>query len=473
MAFSAKESLVLRSSCGLIVIDHDSMETWWRNPKAQVPYRLLDSYDGAHLSHAVFSPQMSLAPDGKLWIANQGGIQVLDPDRLSENSLVPPVHIEEIIADRVRVEPATGLMLPPLTRDLEIHYTGLSLSVPQKVRFRYMLENRDANWQEPGTRRTAFYQDLKPGHYRFRVVAANNDGAWNNTGDMLEFSVKPAWFQTLWFQLLWITVACVLIWAIYALRVRSIARAIMARFDERLDERTRMALELHDTFLQTVQGSKMVADDALDPASDQAHMRVALEKLSLWLGQAVTEGRAALHALRVSTTERNHLALFLDRSAKEHCQRTSISVALTVIGDAVDLHPIVRDEITRIAEEGIRNACLHSKGSQLSIELRYARDLSLSLKDNGVGIDPEVVDTGRPGHFGIQGMRERSARIRARISITSTLNSGTQIALVVPGDVVYRREEKTFLRTLRESNLWRHFSDRASKGKGEDDAESE
>jgi signal transduction histidine kinase len=235
-----------------------------------------------------------------------------------------------------------------------------------------------------------------------------------------------------------------------------------------------MALELHDTFLQTVQGSKMVADDALDPASDQAHMRVALEKLSLWLGQAVTEGRAALHALRVSTTERNHLALFLDRSAKEHCQRTSISVALTVIGDAVDLHPIVRDEITRIAEEGIRNACLHSKGSQLSIELRYARDLSLSLKDNGVGIDPEVVDTGRPGHFGIQGMRERSARIRARISITSTLNSGTQIALVVPGDVVYRREEKTFFRTLRESKLWRRpFSDHASKGKGESDAESE
>ena len=115
---------------------------------------------------------------------------------------------------------------------------------------------------------------------------------------------------------------------------------------------------------------------------------------------------------------------------------------MTVIGDAVDLHPIVRDEIARIAEEGIRNACLHSKGSQLSIELRYARDLILNLKDNGIGIDPEVIDAGKPGHFGIQGMKERSGRIRAKITITSTLNSGTQIALIVPGDVVYRREKE-------------------------------
>jgi signal transduction histidine kinase len=236
--------------------------------------------------------------------------------------------------------------------------------------------------------------------------------------------------------------------------VRSIAKAISARFDERLDERTRMALELHDTFLQTVQGSKMVADDALDPDADQVRMRHALERLSLWLGQAVKEGRAALHALRVSTTEQNHLAEFLDRAAKEHSQRTSISVALTVIGDARDLHPIVRDEIARIAEEAIRNACLHSKASQLSIELRYGRDLILRFNDNGVGIDPDVMDAGKSGHFGIQGMKERSARIRARITITSTLNAGTQIVLNVPGDVVYRRQKKSAISWRRPLKLW-------------------
>ena len=314
--------------------------------------------------------------------------------------------------------------------------------VPQKVRFRYWLEGHDVGWQDPGTRRQAFYNNLRPGTFTFRVIACNNDGVWNKMGSSLRFSVAPAWFQTTWFQALWITSVCLFIWIIYHLRVRHIAAEISARFDVRLDERTRMALELHDTFLQTVQGSKMVADDALDPAADQLRMRHALEKLSVWLGQAVTEGRAALHALRVTTTERNHLAEFLERTAREHSQRTPISVAFTVIGDAREVHPIVRDEISRIAEEGIRNACLHSNASQLSMELRYARNLSLRIHDNGVGIDPEVVEAGKTGHFGIQGMKERSARIRAKITITSTRNSGTTISLTVPGEVIYRREKR-------------------------------
>jgi signal transduction histidine kinase len=237
--------------------------------------------------------------------------------------------------------------------------------------------------------------------------------------------------------------------------VRYIAKAINSRFDERLDERTRMARELHDTFLQTVQGSKMVADDALDPASDETRMRHALEKLSVWLGQAVTEGRAALHSLRVSTMERNHLAEFLERTATVQSERSPLSVAFTVIGDARDLHPIMRDEVAKIAEEAIRNAALHSKASQLRIELRYANDLYLDLKDNGLGIDPNVMNAGKPGHFGLQGMKERSARIGASITITSNSNAGTEIALRVPGKVIYRNEGRPFLRRL--SDSWRNL----------------
>ena len=150
----------------------------------------------------------------------------------------------------------------------------------------------------------------------------------------------------------------------------------------------------------------------------------------------------------------NHIAEFLERTSREQAEKKNISVALTVIGDARDLHPIVRDEISRIAAEGIRNACLHSNASQLTIELRYARDLSLSIKDNGVGMDPELAGTGKIGHYGIQGMKERSARIRARITITSTLNAGTQILVNVPGDLVYRREKKSLLQELRAVRFW-------------------
>ena len=466
-------ALWLFTRCGLVELGNTELQKWWSESDGVLKPTVFDEFDGVQPGWAPFQ-KAAKTSDGRLWFANGSVLQMIDPSHLYKNALVPPVHIERLIADRETYSSTHEARMPPLTHQVEIDYSALSFVVPQKVLFRYKLEGHDVDWQSPGTRRQAFYNDLGPGTYTFRVLACNNDGVWNETGATLKFSVAPAWYQTIWFRVLWITAACIFIWVLYQIRVRSIARALSARFDERLDERTRMALELHDTFLQTVQGSKMVADDALDIASDQLRMRHALEKLSLWLGQAVTEGRAALHALRVSTTERNHLAESLDRSAKEYSRQTSISVALTVIGDAVDQHPIVRDEVARIAEEAIRNACAHSNASQLSIELRYARDLSLCIKDNGVGIIPEIIDAGKAGHYGLMGMRERSARIRARITITSTLNAGTQIILIVPGDVVYRRKKRTIFATLRKLKLWRRPSnDPDSKAKGGDHAERE
>lgn len=442
LVFSKAQSLWMRTDCGLVEVPSESLQAWMADPASTVRYRIIDPSEGANLSGAAFSPQMSLAPDGRIWIANQSAIEVLDPDHIPMNRLPPPVHVEAILADRKRFSLTSGLQLPALTRDIEIQYTALSFVAPQKVRFRYKLDGRDMGWQDPGTRRAAFYQDLKPGHYRFRVVAANNDGVWNETGDSFDFYIKPAWFQTVWFRLLWITSVCLLLIALYRIRVRAIARAISARFDERLDERTRMARELHDTFLQTVQGSKIVADDALASGTDQERMRRALEKLSVWLGQAVSEGRTALHALRVSTTEKNELAEFLERTLKEQCHDPALSVAVTVIGDARNLHPIVRDEVSLIAREAIHNACEHSRAGQLQVELRYAEELRLCIRDNGIGIDPDVLDAGKAGHFGLQGMKERGARIRAKLTISSSRNNGTEVTLKIPGDVAYLSEKR-------------------------------
>lgn len=165
---------------------------------------------------------------------------MIDPAHLHTNHLAPPVHIERVVADRRSYPPIEGLRLPPHARDFEIDYTGLSFEVPQKVRFRYKLDGRDAGWQEPGTRRQAFYSDLPPGAYRFRVVACNNDGVWNDEGATLSFTVAPAWYQTNWFRVLCVVGGVGIAWAFYRIRVRQIARAITARFDERLAERTRL-----------------------------------------------------------------------------------------------------------------------------------------------------------------------------------------------------------------------------------------
>jgi len=316
---------------------------------------------------------------------------MINPERLHLNGRAPPVHIEKVIADHKSYAIRDSFRLPPRTRDLEIDYAALSFVAPQKVRFRYKLEGRDESWQDPGARRQAFYSELRPGNYKFRVIAANNEGIWNDAGGTLEFSVAPAWYQTNWFRALCVGGGLFLAWIIYRLRVRSVTKALAARFDERLDERTRMARELHDTFLQTIQGSKLVADDALEHVVDPIRTRHALEQLSEWLGRATQEGRAALHSLRTSTTETNDLSAAFRRVLEDCRRETSMGAAFSITGDSRDMHPVVRDEIYRIGYEAIRNASAHSVGSRIDVALSYADDLSLCVRDNGVGIDPALM----------------------------------------------------------------------------------
>jgi signal transduction histidine kinase len=428
----------LYTQCGLVEIARAEMQRWWGRPDITVELKTFDVFDGVQPGLAIFGGA-ARAPDGRLWFANGVVLQTIDPDHLTGNALPPPVHVEGLIADRKSYSPHQDLRVPPLTRDLEIDYTALSFVVPQKVRFRYQLEGHDAVWQEPGTRRQAFYSDLRPGRYRFRVIACNNDGAWNEAGAILDFSVAPAWYQANWFRILCVFSGVFIVWVFYRLRVLKISRAIGARFDERLAERTRMARDLHDTFLQTIQGSKLVADDALDPSTDPVRMRRAMEQLSVWLARAMQEGRAALNSLRTATKQTNDLAEGLRRATKDGLVPRSMAVAFSVVGDPREMHPVVRDEVYRIGYEAIHNACMHSGASQLEVELIYAHDLALRVSDNGTGIDPTTADRGKAGHFGLQGMRERAARIGGKLSIGSSSTSGTEIKLTVPGGIIFRK----------------------------------
>jgi signal transduction histidine kinase len=220
--------------------------------------------------------------------------------------------------------------------------------------------------------------------------------------------------------------------------VWAIARKIIElRLEERVNERTRITRELHDTFLQTIQGSKLVADDALDPSTDPIRMRRAMEQLSVWLARATQEGRAALNSLRTTTTQTNDLAEALRRVTEEGLIPSSMAVTFSIVGDAKEMHPIVRDEIYRIGYEAIRNACMHSGASRLEVELRYANELALRVSDNGTGIDLAIANGGKDGHFGLQGMREHAARIGGKITLVSSSSSGTEIKLVVPGGIVF------------------------------------
>jgi signal transduction histidine kinase len=168
-----------------------------------------------------------------------------------------------------------------------------------------------------------------------------------------------------------------------------------------------------------------------------------MEQLSAWLGTAMQEGRTALNSLRTSTTQTNDLAEALRRVTEDGLIPNSMTATFSVIGEGREMHPIVRDEIYRIGYEAIRNACTHSRATRLEVELKYAKNLALRVADNGVGIDPAIVDQGKKGHFGLQGMRERSDRIGGTFTtVSSSSNAGTEIKVVVPGRIVFRTERR-------------------------------
>ena len=446
MAFDRRGDLWLYMNCALGVLSSADFQAWKQNPDIAVTIRTFDTLDGVRPNPPSFVAG-ARSTDGRLWFVNGSSLQFIDPEHLRRNTVPPPVYIEQVVADRTAYPlqglPEGVLRLPPLNRDLEIDYVGLSFVAPQKVRFRYRLDGRDDAWQEAGTRRQAFYNDLRPGQYRFRVIACNNDGVWNERGASLSFYITPAWYQTKSFLFSCFVAGVLLILLLHWLRMRQATNALSARFDERLAERTRIAREFHDTLLQTIEGSKLVADDALDQPADPVQMRRAVEKLSEWLARAIQEGRAALYSLRASTAETNDLAEGLRRATEECRMFSAMKTSLSVQGETREMHPVVRDEVYRIAYEAIRNACVHSKASELEVELKYAQDVSIRVSDNGVGIPAPLIGSGKDGHYGLQGMHERAERIGGKLKVISSANSGTEITVVIPGRVIFLRPDKS------------------------------
>ena len=429
--------LFLNEQRGVVFVPATEVSKVLKDPSARVQYRLFDVRDG--LPGPTQQAMTLQGTDGRIWFSTSLGVAWIDPAHIPKNPLPPPIVIRAITANGIRYTSPAGLRLPPRTRDLTIDYTGLSLAVPDRVRFRYKLEGLDTQWQDAGTRRQAFYTNLSPGEYRFRVIACNNDGVWNESGAILSFLVTPAWYQTNFFRVSCFLAGLLLLWALHRLRMRQVARALSLRFDERLSERTRIAREIHDTLIQTIQGSKLVADDALDQSADPARMRHALEQLSEWLNRAIQEGRASLNSLRTSATETNDLAEGLRRAIEECRMFSPIVASFSVTGDSREMHPVVRDEIYRIGYEAIRNASAHSKASRLHVGLKYGQDLAISVGDNGVGIPESIINGGADGHYGLQGMRERASRIGGELNIISSVDSGTEVSLVVPGRIAFRR----------------------------------
>ena len=355
-----------------------------------------------------------------------------------------PVHIEQVIADGKSYDASSGLRLPPLVRDLAIDYTGLSFVAPEKVLFRYKLEGWDRDWQNARNRRQAFYSNLPPRNYRFRVIVGYNSGVWNEQGASLDFSIAPAYWQTNWFRAACVVGFLAMLWALYELRVRQLARQFNMRLEERVNERTRIARELHDTLLQSFHGLMLRFQTAYNQmATRPEEARKTLGSAIDEAAEAITEGRDAIQGLRSSTVEKNDLALAVrtlgESLAADPTTPNATAFRVGVEGTPRHLHPNLRDEVFRIAGEALRNAFKHAQAHEIEVEIRYdERQFGLRVRDNGKGIDSKLLhDDERPGHYGMRGMRERAKLMRGKLTVWSKLDSGTEVELSIPAANAY------------------------------------
>ncbi len=433
----------LYTDCGIVELPDSEIQRWWSNPEVIVQTRVYDELDGAQAGRPDYN-SAALSSDGRVWFASGIWVQMVDPSRLSQRALPAATTIESVTVDRKEFPATDDLRLSPHPREMQVDYTSPTFLIPQKVKFRYRLDGYDREWHEAGTRRQAFYTDLPPGKYSFRVIACNSDGVWNDSAAKLDFYVAPAYYQTNWFRAVGAVLVLALVWAIYQFRVRQLRHDFALTLEARVRERTSIARDLHDTLLQSFHG--LMLRFALVSQILPERPEEAKEQLDLTIdraAKAIAEGRDAVQGLRTSTVETNDLARAVNSLGEELAAHTADQPAaafrVTVEGEPRDLHPILRDEIYRIAAEALRNAFIHAAARQIEVEIRYDnQQFRLRMRDDGKGIDPKVLSAqGREGHFGLPGMRERGKLIGGKLVIWSEVGAGTELELRIPAASAY------------------------------------
>jgi signal transduction histidine kinase/ligand-binding sensor domain-containing protein len=431
-----------------------------RRSRVDSAYRVrgetLGAFDGVVGSAAMLRPLPTAveAADGKLWFATTGGIYGIDPAQRMRNRVPPPVLIRALTVAGRTIAPAPGLTLPVYTTAVRFDYIGLSLTAAEMVRYRYRLVGVDTDWRELTTARQALYTNLGPGHYSFRVIAANNDGVWNESGASLAFVIPPAFVQTGWFVVLCVAGGAAAVWALVRLRVRQVSNRVRRRLEERmedrLNERTRIARELHDSLLQGFQGLMFRLQAVRQLLPERPGDAAKFLDSAMQVGdQAIGGGRDAVENLRSSSFDDRDLAISLSALGTELGAgidpASKPEYRVVVEGRRRELTAVVRDEAYRIAREAVSNAYQHAKAGHIETEVIFGdADLTIRVRDDGIGVDPQILARGqRPGHWGLPGMRERSESFGGHLHVWSEGNAGTEVELRIPADIAYSEPRRS------------------------------
>jgi signal transduction histidine kinase/ligand-binding sensor domain-containing protein len=435
--------LWLATDSGVLRVSIVELDRALADPAYLLRYESFDALDGLPgmpMGIALVGNHIARTLDGRIWFATTNGIAYVDPQRIPKNNLPPPVQVESLSASGRDYSPWNTVKLPARTTSLQIAYTAPSLMIPERVRFRYKLEGVENDWQEAGTRRITNYSNLGPGAYRFRVIACNNDGVWNNVGATLNFSILPAWYQTAWFRAFYIAAGMVTLYLLYLLRLRQVTQRMRGQIIARFQEREKIARDLHDTLLQGVQGLILKVDAAARQMPVHEPFRQSIAKALDYGDEILAEGRNRVRSLRGSTESLSDLPAAFRRVAEETPHDGALGFQVVVEGNMRELHPLVLEECFLIGREALINALRHSGGLHVDVEIAYhPKQFCLRISDDGRGIDPVVLQQGgRPDHWGLQGMQERAQTMGGQLRLLSRPEGGTEVELMMPGTTAYR-----------------------------------
>jgi signal transduction histidine kinase len=369
----------------------------------------------------------TVTADGLLWFPTAKGLAVLNPAAPAVARLAPQISIVPFEFDGRQVSPLAGSVFGPGEGRILLKFAGIHLRAPQVVNYQFRLRGVDRDWVNAGARRTAGYSNLAPGRYRFQLRAEAGgpvgEGAY-------ELTIRPHFYQTTWF-----VAACAVgllgaLWAAWRLRLR----ALSARFRLVLDERARLARELHDTLAQDFVGLSTLLDAvSMRLAGDPAEAGKNLDLARKMVRHSLTEARRSVMDLRAAVLQGQSLSEALESAAPLWTAGSDLRVEVEVAGDSGGLPEENEQHLLRIAQEALHNAARHSGGKSAQVKLEYGlREVVLTIRDDGSGFDPQRALEPAAGHFGILGMRERVERIGGAFHLESAPGHGTLIEVRVP-----------------------------------------
>ncbi|MEO6726239.1 MAG: two-component regulator propeller domain-containing protein [Blastocatellia bacterium] len=374
-------------------------------------------------------PSACRSRDGKLWFPTMNGLVMIEPDKLRFNAVAPPVRIEQALVDKQALGLAAEIIAPPGRGEVEIQYTGLSFVAPERVSFRYKLEGFHREWVDAGARRTAYFTNVPPGHYTFRVLAGNNDGVWNEAGAAIGLRLRPHFYQSWWFFAGCAMAMAAIGWLVHRQRLRQ----MQARHVAVMGERNRIARDIHDTLAQEVAGllAQLHVIKTLLPTSPQQAGR-HLERAVELARTGMADARRLVLDLRHQALEHDDLATALENFIAQASGDDAPKISYSVKGTSRRLADDQENNLLRIGQESVNNALRHAQARRIEVNLSFeSKQVELSVRDDGCGFDLEINAQGFGGHYGLLGIRERAAQIGGELSLSSTPETGTEIKVRV------------------------------------------